>query len=66
MACNYRPISLTSNIGKLMETILREQIVKHLEAYNIIRDSQHGYRRGRSCLMNLLYFYEDMHDNIDN
>ena len=28
MACNYRPISLTSIIGKLMETILRDQIVK--------------------------------------
>ena len=30
LACNYRPISLTSIIGKLMETILRDQIVKHL------------------------------------
>ena len=33
-------------IGKLMETILKDQIVKHLEAYNIIRDSQYGFRRG--------------------
>ena len=66
MASNYRPISLTSIVGKLMETILRNQIVKHLEAYNLISDSQHGFRRGRSCLTNLLYFYEDIHDMVDN
>ena len=66
LACNYRPISLTSIIGKLMETILRDQIVKHLESYNLINDSQHGFRRGRSCLTNLLYFYEEVHDLLDN
>ena len=38
----------------------------HIEAYNIIRDSQHDFRRGWSCLTNLLYFYEDMHDKINN
>ena len=66
LACNYRPISLTSIVGKLMETILRDQIVKHIEAYNLIKDSQHGFRRGRSCLTNLLYFYEEVHLILDH
>ena len=48
-----------------MEIIFREQIVKHLEAYNLIKDSQHGFRKGRLCLTNLLYFYEDIHDKQD-
>ena len=49
-----------------MEAILRDQIIKHLETYNIIRDSHNGFRKGGSCLTNLLYFYEDMHGKIDN
>ena len=48
-----------------METILRDQIVKHLESYNLIKESQHGFRRGKSCLRNLLYFYEEVHDLLD-
>ena len=47
---NYRPISLTSVVCKLMESILRDKIVEFLEKNNIIRDSQHGLRNRRSCL----------------
>ena len=36
---NYRPISLTSVVCKLMESILRDKIVEFLEKNNIIRDS---------------------------
>ena len=48
-----------------METILRDQIVKHLKAYNLIRVRSRGFRCGRSSLTNL-YFYEDMHNKIGN
>jgi hypothetical protein len=33
---NYRPISLTSVIGKLLESIVKETIVNHLEAFSLI------------------------------
>ncbi len=62
---NYRPISLTSVVCKLLESIIRDKIVKHLELHNLIRDSQHGFRNKRSCLTNLLEFYNKlfhMHD----
>jgi len=55
---NYRPVSLTSQVLKVIETILRDAIVSHLEASNLIRDSQHGFRKGRSCLTNLLVFLD--------
>ena len=58
MAENYRPISLTSKIGKILESIIKDNIVSHLEKFNLIRDSQHGFRKGRSCLTNLLDFIE--------
>ena len=64
---NYRPISLTSIAGKLLESVIRDKIVAHLNKYKLIRDSQHGFRRNRSCLTNLLQFYntviEDYEEN---
>ena len=62
---NYRPISLTSQLGKLLETMIRDVMVHHLESFNLIRDSQHGFRRGRSCLTNLLVFLDNVSRGID-
>jgi hypothetical protein len=53
---NYRPVSLTSVSCRLMESIMKDQIVKHLEKNNLIRSSQHGFMKGRSCTSNLLVF----------
>ena len=57
---NYRPISLTSVVGKMLESIIRDKIVNYLERHSLIRDSQHGFRNKRSCLSNLLTFYNDL------
>ena len=57
LACNYRPISLTSIVGKIMESIIVDKIAIHLESNLLLRDSQHGFRRHRSCLTNLLEFF---------
>ena len=54
---NYRPISLTSVVCKLMETIIRDNMVKFIEDNNIMNNSQHGFRNKRSCLTNLLDFF---------
>uniref|UniRef100_A0A6A7FQK8 RTJK n=1 Tax=Hirondellea gigas TaxID=1518452 RepID=A0A6A7FQK8_9CRUS len=62
---NYRPFSLTSNLGKLMESIITENIVSYLEENNLIGDTQYGFRHHRSCLTNLLLFFhiiEEIHD----
>ena len=62
---NYRPISLTSVIGKLLESVVKETIVNHLETFSLIRNSQHGFRSGRSCLTNLLDFFEKVTEVLD-
>ena len=59
-AGNYRPISLTSVVGKMLESIITDAIVEHLETHNLIMDSQHGFRQKRSCLTNLLEFFHEM------
>ena len=52
--CNYRPVSLASVVCKVMERIVEDYVVEHLNEYNATKDSQHGFTRGRSCLTNLL------------
>lgn len=59
-AGNYRPISLTSIVGKLLESVITDRIRDHLETNDLLGDEQHGFRRGRSCLTNLLQFFHHM------
>jgi len=63
---NYRPISLTSQICKVFESLLRDEIVKYLESYQLLLDSQHGFRKGRSCMTNLLTLLETVTKCLDN
>ena len=50
LAANYRPISLTCILCKLLEQILASNIVKHLDAQEIMYDMQHGFREKKKIL----------------
>ena len=63
---NYRPVSLTSIVGKIFESIVKDNIVKHLDRHNLIKGSQHGFTKGRSCLTNLLQFIESVTKSVDD
>ena len=65
-ACNYRPISLTSHVCKMLESILRDKISVFLTQHNVITTHQHGFIQGRSCLSNLLRSLEDWTFSLDN
>ena len=53
---NYRPVSLTSVIGKLMERLVKKEIDGYIEQNALIRETQHGFRRGHSPQTNLIKF----------
>ena len=39
---NYRPVSLTSVVCKLLESLLRDHMIDFLEKHNLLKDTQHG------------------------
>ena len=51
---NYRPISLTSVVCKLIESIVRDHIMKFLNIQNLINSAQQGFVPNKACLTNLL------------
>ena len=63
---NYRSVSLTSIICKAMEHILTNQIMKHLEAHDILVPCQFGFRSRHSCESQLLTVTDDFAKALNN
>ena len=61
----YRPVSLSSVPGKVMEQIILAEITWHVRGIQGIRPSQHRFVKGRSCLTNLISFYNWVTRQID-
>ena len=62
---NYRPISLTSIVCKTMEKIIRDQLIKYMEANTLFSEYQHGFRSGRSCITQLIEAIEMWTEEVD-
>ena len=62
---NYRPVNVTSVICKLLESIIRDHIMDFLIKHKLINSSQHGFLKSKSCLTNLLCFFEEITKWVD-
>ena len=62
---NYRPVSLTSNVCKLMERVVNVELSDFLEK-RVLSNTQHGFRKGRSCQTNLIEFQDKVTGWIDD
>ena len=62
---NYRPVSLTSVICKLLERLIKDHMVEFLVKHKLLNSSQHGFLKARSCLTNMLCFLEEITKWID-
>ena len=64
-ASNYRHICQSSVVYKLLESLICEVIVKHLNDNSALHDFQHGFVSHRSSLTNLLKYLETITNLID-
>ncbi|GAB0186434.1 mitochondrial enolase superfamily member 1 [Grus japonensis] len=62
---NYRPVSLTSVPGKVVEQIILSAIKQYVLDNQVIRPSQRGFMKGRSCLTHLISFYDKVTHSVD-
>ena len=63
---NYRPISLTSVPCKVLESLIRDEIMEFLMATNQLSEHQHGFRPRRSCSSQLLEVLEEWSRSIEH
>ena len=62
---NYRPISLNSIQGKLMEKIVNKKINDYMTEHNIINPFQSGFRQGDSTTNQLLFLTNEFTKALD-
>ena len=63
---NYRPVALTSHITKMFERVVRKWLVAHLEENELLPEGQHGFRSSRSCLTQLLSYWDKILDQLED
>ena len=64
-AKNYRPVSLTSVVCKIMEKIIREHIIKHMKVNGLFSKKQYGFISGRSTTLQLLEVIDKWTEALD-
>ena len=62
---SFRPVSLTSGISKIFERIIKPQVQDFLEINELLSDSQHGFRKKRSCISQLLDHYSEVLTDLE-
>ena len=63
---NYRPVSLTSIVCKIFESLIRDEVTAHLIRNNLLSEHQYGFMSGRSCTTQLLATLNDWFKCLDD
>ena len=63
---SYRPISLTSNICKIMERLISNRLCWFLERNKLFNKNQSGFRRNRSCMDQIMKLQDDINKTLRN
>lgn len=61
---NYRPISLTSIVCKILEHIICSNMMTFLESNGMLSRYQHEFRKNFSCVSQLFEFSTDLHNSV--
>ena len=63
---NYRPISLTSVVCKILESIIRDSVMKYFEENNLFNKRQYGFIKGKSTVSQLLNITDKWTEYLEN
>lgn len=63
---NYRPISLTPVLAKIVEKAIKVRLDEFLEENKYLMDEQYGFRRGRNTVDPILKLAMMTHESLDN
>ena len=64
-SANYKPISLTCTICKIIESVIRDNIIEHAKYYHLINSNQYGFLSNRSTATQLLECLYDWNVTLD-
>jgi len=62
---NYRPISLTCIPCKIMESIIRDQVMNYFQSNSLFNSHQYDFIKGRSAVLQLLKIIDDWIINLE-
>ena len=63
---NYRLASLTSVVSKVMESLIKDAVLRHLMDHQLIKGTQHRFIPSKSCSTNLPIFLKRVTSHIDS
>lgn len=63
---NYRPISVLPVISKILEKLINNRLISFLNTYNLLSDSQYGFRPGLSTEDAILDLTKDITKHLDS
>ena len=62
---NYRPISLTSIICKVLESIIRDSVISHFVNNDLFSTQQYGFLKGRNTVIQLIKMFDQWSESLE-
>ena len=62
---NYRPLSMSNQLGKIWERCINFLIIEHLEAHGLLHDKQDGFRPKRGTFSNLSKLWDTVTKKVE-
>ena len=66
LVSNYRPVSLLSNLSKVMEKVVYKKIYKYLDDNNLLTDKNYGFKHSDSTVNQLLFITQKIANALDD
>ena len=66
LVANYRPIALLSNLSKVLERLVYNELYKYCEVNNILTERNSGFKKSDSAINQLIYLNHLIYQGLDD